>query len=186
MKIFFTANVLWDIYIFRGGVIKALVEDGHDVTVVAPYETRVDMEKELGVKVVNINLNKRGMNPIEDIKLFFELYKISLPLAEEVCVLNEDDKNLLVSENIIKKEKVFILPGEGINTEKFLPMEKTENLKDEKIIFLMIARAFFDKGVKEYVEAAENIKNKYPDTEFFLCFRQTNCCLTEDCWRFLK
>lgn len=224
MKIFFTANVLWDIYIFRGGVIKALVEEGHDVTVVAPYETRVDMEKELGVKVININLNKRGMNPIEDIKLFFELYKIykkekpdiifhytikaniygnlaahftkiksvavltglgyafvtnsivskiakflykiSLPLAEEVCVLNEDDKNLLVSENIIKKEKVFVLPGEGINTEKFLPMEKTENLKGEKIIFLMIARAFFDKGVKEYVEAAENIKNKYPDTEF--------------------
>ena len=37
MKIFFTANVLWDIYIFRGGVIKALVEEGHDVTVVAPY-----------------------------------------------------------------------------------------------------------------------------------------------------
>ncbi len=28
MKIFFTANVLWDIYIFRGGVIKALVEEG--------------------------------------------------------------------------------------------------------------------------------------------------------------
>lgn len=224
MKIFFTANVLWDIYIFRGGVIKALVEEGHDVTVVAPYETRVDMEKELGVKVINIKLNKRGMNPVEDIKLFFELYKIykkekpdiifhytikaniygnlaahfakiksvavltglgyafvtnsivskiakflykiSLPLAEEVCVLNEDDKNLLVSENIIKREKVFVLPGEGINTEKFLPMEKTENLKDEKIIFLMIARAFFDKGVKEYVEAAENIKNKYPDTEF--------------------
>ena len=224
MKIFFTANVLWDIYIFRGGVIKALVEAGHDVTVVAPYETRIDISKELGVKVINIHLNKRGMNPIEDFKLFTELYKIykkekpdiifhytikaniygtiaahfakiksiailtglgyafvtnslvskiakslykySLPFAEEVCVLNEDDKNLLVSEKIIKEDKVFILPGEGINTEKFSPMKKTLNLTNEKIIFLMIARAFFDKGVKEYVEAAENIKNIYPNTEF--------------------
>lgn len=223
MKIFFTANVLWDIYIFRGGVIKALVEAGHDVTVVAPYETRVDIKKELGVKVININLNKRGMNPVEDLKLLHELYKIykqekpdivfhytikaniygtlaahfakiksvavltglgyafvtdslvskiakflykiSLPMAEEVCVLNEDDKNLLVSEKIIKAEKVFILPGEGVNTEKFAPMKKSEN-HNKKTIFLMIARAFFDKGVKEYVEAAEKIKSLYPDTEF--------------------
>lgn len=222
MKIFFTANVLWDIYIFRGGVIKALVNEGHDVTVVAPYETRVDMEKELGVKVINISLNKRGMNPIEDLKLLRELYKIykqekpdiifhytikaniygtlaarlakiksvailtglgyafvtnsivskiakllykiSLPFAEEVCVLNEDDKNLLVSENIIKPEKVFILPGEGVNTDKFIPMEKT--VENNKTIFLMIARAFFDKGVKEYVEAARNIKVFDSNTEF--------------------
>lgn len=224
MKIFFTANVLWDIYIFRGGVIKALVEAGHDVTVVAPYETRVDIKKELGVNVININLNKRGMNPIEDLKLFFELYKIykkekpdiifhytikaniygtlasyfakiksvavltglgyafvtnsivskiakmlykiSLPLAEEVCVLNEDDKNLLVSEKIVKDNKIFILPGEGVDTKKFIPMEKTENLDNKKIIFLMIARAFYDKGVKEYVESAENIKKIYPNAEF--------------------
>ncbi len=27
LKIFFTANVLWDIYIFRYVVIKALLED---------------------------------------------------------------------------------------------------------------------------------------------------------------
>ncbi len=224
MKIFFTANVLWDIYIFRGGVIKALVDEGHDVTVIAPYETRIDMEKELGVKVINISLNKRGMNPLEDLKLFRELYKIyktekpdiifhytikanvygtlaahfakiksvavltglgyafvtnsmvskiakllykiSLPFAEEVCVLNEDDKKLLSSEKIIKAERIFVLPGEGINTEKFIPMEKTENLDNKKIIFLMTARAFFDKGVKEYVEAAEIIKAEYPNAEF--------------------
>lgn len=42
-------------------------------------------------------------------------------------------------------------------------MEKTE--KSDKTVFLMIARAF-DKGVKEYVEAAEKIKSLYPDTEF--------------------
>ncbi|WP_300357466.1 glycosyltransferase family 4 protein [Fusobacterium sp.] len=224
MKIFFTANVLWDIYIFRGGVIKALVEAGHDVTVVAPHETRIDIGKELGVKVINIHLNKRGMNPIEDFKLFLELYKIykkekpdiifhytikaniygtlashfskiksiavltglgyafvtnsivskiakllykfSLPFADEVCVLNEDDKNLLVNEKIVKENKVFVLPSEGVDTEKFSPMEKTLNLNNEKIIFLMIARAFFDKGVKEYVESAEIIRAMYPNSEF--------------------
>ena len=222
MKIFFTANVIWDIYIFRGGVIKALVEAGHDVTVVAPYENRIDIEKELGVKVINIPLNKRGMNPIEDLKLLKTLYsiykkektdiifhytikpniygsiaahlakvksiailtglgyafvtesmvskiakmlyKFSLPFAQEVCVLNEDDKNLLIQEKIVKKDKVFVLPGEGINTDKFAPMEKT--ISSSKTVFLMIARAFYDKGVREYAEAAEIIKSKYPDTEF--------------------
>lgn len=29
MKIMFVANYMWDIYIFRAWVLRALVEDGH-------------------------------------------------------------------------------------------------------------------------------------------------------------
>ena len=49
LKIFFTANVLWDIYIFRYGVIKALIEDGHEVVAIAPNDERIDFPKDLGI-----------------------------------------------------------------------------------------------------------------------------------------
>lgn len=220
MKIMFVANYMWDIYIFRAGVLRALVEDGQEVIAVAPDDGRIDMEKAIpGLRAISINLNKRGINPIEDLKLVKELhslykkenpdlifhytikpniygtiaaklagkksiailtglgysfiqkslvskiavalYKFSLRFSKEVWVLNEDDKNTLISKGIGDREKIFILPGEGTDCERFkpLPMER----KDEKTIFLMIARAFIDKGFKEYEESARRLKRKYGD-----------------------
>ena len=40
MKILFVANYMWDIYIFRGGLLKALIADGHEVVAVAPDNGR--------------------------------------------------------------------------------------------------------------------------------------------------
>lgn len=45
MKLMFVANYMWDIYIFRAGVLRALIADGHEVIVVAPDDKRIDMEK---------------------------------------------------------------------------------------------------------------------------------------------
>ncbi|MGL5963975.1 MAG: glycosyltransferase, partial [Fusobacteriaceae bacterium] len=218
MKILFVANKLWDVFIFRGGVIKSLVSDGNEVKIVAPDDGRVDTKKTIGAGSIDIKVDKRGMNPLRDIFLFFQLlkiyrrerpklvyhytiklniygtlaarifgiksiavltglgysfvqkgiiskiakilYKFSLRGAEEVWVLNSDDRDYLLKEGITSKEKLFILPGEGVNTEKyrFLPKER----KDNNIVFLMVARAFFDKGFREYEEAARAIKKNYP------------------------
>ena len=38
-----------------------------------------------------------------------------------------------------------------------MPMER----KDDRIVFLMVARAFFDKGFREYEEAARILKKEY-------------------------
>ena len=215
LKIFFTANVLWDIYIFRYGVIKALIEDGHEIVVVAPNDSRIDFPKELGIRHIPIKLSLRGVNPIKDFQLYLQLfniykketpdiifhytikpniygtlaakranipsiavltglgysfveggiiskiakalYKISLSYSKEVWVLNEDDKKQLIDEKIVKEQKLFVLPGEGVNTSKFSPIFREEN---EELTFLMVARAFYDKGVREYVEAASIIREK--------------------------
>nr|WP_307775523.1 glycosyltransferase family 4 protein [uncultured Cetobacterium sp.] len=221
LKIFFTANVLWDIYIFRYGVLKALIDDGHEVVAVAPNDERIDFFKELGIRHIPIELSKRGVNPLKDFKLFTQLfgiyrkekpdlifhytikpniygtlassllkisnvavltglgfsfieggivskiakrlYRFALKFANEVWVLNEDDEKELVDRKIVKKDKVFILPGEGVNTDKFFPMKK----EGKDIVFLMVARAFYDKGFREYVEAARRVKEKYPEAKFW-------------------
>ena len=94
------------------------------------------------------------------------LYKLSLNFASEVWFLNEDDKKEFLKRKLVKENKIKILPGEGINLEKFKPVKIERN--DNKVIFLMIARVLWEKGFKEYVEAAEILKKRYSNLEFQL------------------
>ena len=99
-------------------------------------------------------------------KIAERLYKFALNFSKEVWFLNNDDKELFIKRKLVDERKVKILPGEGINLEKFCPIEN--NRQDNKIIFLMVARVLWEKGFKEYIEAAEFIKKKYNNLEFQL------------------
>lgn len=94
------------------------------------------------------------------------LYKFSFQFPEKIFFINQDDKNEFFSKKLIKKEKVILIPGEGINTNFF----KRNNIIEENIEvkFLLIARMLFDKGVSEYVDAAKLLKDKYLNIEFGL------------------
>jgi glycosyltransferase involved in cell wall biosynthesis len=94
------------------------------------------------------------------------LMKTAFAFAKEVWFVNKDDRELLLQANIVSKEKTVQLPGEGINTEKFAPIPKT--VSSEKFIFLMSARLLWEKGVGVFVEAARQLKPKYPQAEFQL------------------
>ena len=99
-------------------------------------------------------------------KIVKMMYKFSLKYAYQVWFLNRDDENIFIKNNIINKEKSFVLPGEGIDTTKFEPI-KIEK-KDNTFRFLLIARMLWDKGIGEYVEAAKIVKQKYTNVEFLL------------------
>ena len=94
------------------------------------------------------------------------LYKISLVKSKCVFFQNSDDYEMFTSEGLVEKIKCDVLPGSGVDTSKFVPMEYVK--KDDKFRFLLIARMLWDKGVGEYVEAAKIIKPKYPPVEFQL------------------
>lgn len=90
------------------------------------------------------------------------LYKISLTSAKQIWFLNQDDKNLFISKKILKADRCRILNGEGINLEEYHPQEKENNIKS----FLLIARLLWDKGVREYVEAARLLKKANLNVQF--------------------
>ena len=94
------------------------------------------------------------------------LYRLSLRFADRVCFINEDDKNTFLRENLVAKEKIEMLPGEGVNTEKFAPVAVKR--EDNRFVFVLIARLLWDKGVGEYVEAARVLKKRYQNVEFDL------------------
>lgn len=94
------------------------------------------------------------------------LYKFSFQFPNNVFFINEDDKNEFLKNALVEKEKIVVVPGEGIDTNFFKNESDFKNY--EKLKFLLIARMLWDKGVGEYVEAAKILKSKNANVEFGL------------------
>lgn len=73
MKIVMTANAAWNIWHFRQSVLKALLADGHDVTVLAPPDEAVPKLEALGCRVRPLEMSVKGLNPVSDLGLMTRL-----------------------------------------------------------------------------------------------------------------
>lgn len=69
MHILITANAAWNIWNYRRSLLKALIGDGHQITVLAPRDDAVPDLERLGCRVYPLEINVKGLNPIEDLKL---------------------------------------------------------------------------------------------------------------------
>lgn len=100
-------------------------------------------------------------------KIAKNLYKKAFKKASEIWFLNQEDIQTFQREELVKNKKLFLLHGEGISTQNFeVHLPSNKNL--ENIIFLLSARMLWDKGIKDFVEAARIIKPQYPNTRFQL------------------
>ena len=122
----------------------------------------------LGIKTIN-NISGLGTVFIKEslvTKVVKFLYRYSLSKSSTVFFQNEDDRDLFIKNNLVKKDICNLVPGSGIDTRRFKPMEFQN--EDNKFRFLLIARMLYDKGVGEYIEAVKILKEKYKDVEFQL------------------
>ena len=97
-------------------------------------------------------------------KLVIQLYKIAMFRNEKVFFQNPDDREEFLRLKITRREKMVLINGSGVNTSYFSPVP----LPEKQTSFLMIARLLKEKGVKEYIEAAGVVKQKYPEVRFVL------------------
>lgn len=225
-KIIISANVLFTIANFRKDFIGFLIDNGFDVVCIASEDELSSNGKlvldELGAKFININVSRKGLNPVEDLKYLYDLYKIykeenadyvfhftikpniygtiaaklaglksintinglgsaiigggilakalkflykfSLTFSNRVFFQNEDDKSFFLKNNLVKKEKVSIVPGSGVDTEFFNDCQS----QTKKLTFLLVARLLKDKGIYEYIEAISKLKQRHNNVEFLL------------------
>lgn len=76
MKIAIVLNTSWNIYNFRLGLVKALLSEGHEVVAIAPADEYSDKLVQAGCIFEEVKMDSRGANPVKDLCLTYELYKI--------------------------------------------------------------------------------------------------------------
>lgn len=92
------------------------------------------------------------------------LYRLALRHPVTVFFENEDDLSLFVKAGLVRESVVRCLPGSGVDVDGFSPVTLTPI--DDKVVFLVVARLLWDKGIGEYVEAARLLKRDFPIAEF--------------------
>ena len=76
MRIGICINTAWNIYNFRRGIVKALLDDGHEVVAVAPRDEYVHRLQELGCTYAELPMKVSGINPLSDLLVFLRLCRI--------------------------------------------------------------------------------------------------------------
>lgn len=70
MKIAMIANSSSGLYEFRRDLILRMIDEGNEVIALTPCEERTEQLKETGIKLIDIPVDRRGMNPVHDLSLF--------------------------------------------------------------------------------------------------------------------
>ncbi len=93
------------------------------------------------------------------------LYRWSLKKVKTIFFQNESNKAFFVKKKInVKAHK--LLPGSGVNLKKFQPFEYPVG---DVVEFVFVSRLMKEKGIEHYIDAAEIITKKYPNTRFHIC-----------------
>ncbi|MBZ4656147.1 MAG: glycosyl transferase group 1 [Thermoanaerobacter sp.] len=223
-KILILANNSIGLYNFRFELIKELLNQDYEVYFSLPEsaeDEKVKLMIEAGAKHIQTYINRRGINPIEDLKLIKEykkiikevnpdviltytikpniygtyaasrykkpvimnitgigtaftnsklkhivsvLYKYACKKAHIVFFQNENNYSLFIFNKLVEPNKTKIIPGSGVNIDKFKPLDK-EN-QDRIIRFLFIGRIMKEKGIEEYLKVADSLTSKYSSIEF--------------------
>lgn len=224
MRIIVLSNSYVGLYSFRKEVFQACRDRGYKVFISCPIgvdKQKADWFEKIGCKIIDTPFNRKGMNPIADIKLMLTyrklirqikpdvvlsytikpnlyggmacalcgvpqlanitglgaaveypglmqkltilLYKIGLRKTNVVFFQNEENRQFCILRKMIKGAHRLI-PGSGVNlsyhTLRDYPSE------NEPIRFIFISRIRREKGIDEYLAAAQTIKAKYSNTEF--------------------
>lgn len=93
------------------------------------------------------------------------LYKVAFLRVKKVFFQNKENMDFFAKKKIARG-KHELLPGSGVNLEKFQLLPYPEK---DTVEFAFISRIMKEKGADQYLEAAEYIKKKYPDTVFHVC-----------------
>lgn len=90
------------------------------------------------------------------------LFRLAIPSLSGLVVLNPDDKKDLVDRNNIRQNNVMVLGGIGLDLDEYAYSEV--DIRKKRFIF--IGRLLAEKGINEYLKAAEIVKKYHPQAEF--------------------
>ena len=92
------------------------------------------------------------------------LYKVALPQLDKLIFLNLDDPIDLLDKYKIKVNRVEVIGGIGLDLEDYTyqPLINVER----SVKFIFVGRLLKEKGIHDFIAAAQIVKKKYPQTQF--------------------
>ncbi len=102
-----------------------------------------------------------GFKAIFRSKIVIIFYKIVFggQAARAICQSNHD-KQFLVKNHISSCQKINLIPGSGVNLDKFKPIHKETS---ERPLVLMASRILSNKGIIEFCKAASVVNEHFND-----------------------
>lgn len=135
---------------------------------------RINTVSGLGYVYIGSNIKKKILRAIVNL-----LYKIAFLFSHKVIFQNDEDCELFTMQyHIVPKEKTTVIRSSGVDCDFFsmqtVDRERLKKLRsqfgiaEDAFVVLMAARMIWEKGVKEFVEAAKIVKNEHPEVIFLL------------------
>ncbi len=216
-KILIVTNHSYMLYRFRLELIQSLMQE-HEVVLSMPFVGHEEDFKSLGLRCIEMEVDRRGINPKTDWKLFMAyrrmlkaekpdmvitysikpnvymglacamagvpycanvqglgtafqrkglatfvtaLYKLAFCKVKTVFFENEGNASEFVQRGILRREKITVLHGAGINLKTFPCCPYPEN---PKFRFLHLGRIMREKGMDELLAAVRRL----PKEQFVL------------------
>lgn len=221
-KVLILINSDIGLYNFRKELIQELINNNYEINLSLPEGERVLPLVQLGCKYFRSDIDRRGVNPINDIRLLFHYFKLIRNIQPDIILTYTIKPNIygglaarftkipyitnitglgtsFQSNSIIKKVLIFLykialrksnccffqnssnlnifekykinppskrlIPGSGVNTEFHSAVDYPN---ENKIKFLFIGRIMREKGINEFIAAAEEIRKKHQNVEFHI------------------
>jgi len=79
-------NTSWNIYNFRMGLINRLLQSNHEVIAIAPKDSYTKDVISSGCEFVNLTMDSKGVNPVKDVALTMELFKIYRRIKPDIIL----------------------------------------------------------------------------------------------------
>jgi glycosyltransferase involved in cell wall biosynthesis len=97
-------------------------------------------------------------------RLVAQLYRFALQRSATVFFQNRDDRELFETKGLVRSDQAALLPGSGVDLARFTPVDRAA--EQRPFTFLFAARLLWDKGVREFVEAARLVGSERGDVRF--------------------
>ncbi|MBN1270832.1 MAG: glycosyltransferase family 4 protein [Candidatus Aminicenantes bacterium] len=96
------------------------------------------------------------------------MYRISFAPRVRVIFQNADDLNYFTRRKLVNRQQTRLICGSGINMDMFDPEKFSQQKRPDTVIFTLVARMLWDKGIAEFADAAKMVHQKNAHTKFVL------------------
>ena len=165
-KILILANNSGGLYGFRKELMQELISRGYEVYASTPFDDFIDELKELGVHLIQTEMDRRGMNPLKDFKLILHYRKIIKQVRPSLIITYTIKPNLYGATvaRLLKVQYAINITGLGTA------------FQNDNFVRRMVVRwyKFVCKKVKVIFFENEGNKNTFLD---FNIVNENKCCV---------